>query len=352
MQSCLFCHREIPDNSQYCCFCGRKQTRSTSRKANGTGSIYQRGRTYTAKHRVFRAGRCMAITKGGFKTKREAQQWLNEHSVLDVRASRQTIGETYKEWSTAHYEKISTKKASAYASAWKCCAAIENLYWDEIGTAILQKCVDNASNTHYQRKTVRTVLHSIEAHAIRNGQTDRALTSYLEIPSKTKPRKVPFTREEIDRVWKAYETHPWAAAVLIMLYTGMRFGELANQRPENIYLRDGYMLGGSKTELGKSGEILIIDKIKPLVKKHLLPTNQFNVSYTAFRKHFDNIDGCQNHAPHECRHTTATLLAEENVPPAVISAIMRHTNYEQTLEYTHVSRKVMQEALTAATKEF
>ena len=348
MQSCLFCRREIPEQSQYCCFCGRKQTRSTSRKANGAGSIYQRGKTYTAKHRVFRSGRCLTLTKGGFKTKREAQQWLNQTSVLDVRAPRQTIGETYREWSSAHYEKISTKKASAYASAWKCCAAIENLYWDEIGTAVLQKCVDNAKNTHYQRKSVRTVLHSIEAHAIRNGQTDRALTSFLEIPSKTKPHKVPFTREEIDRVWQQYPSDPYAGAVLIMLYTGMRFGELANQRPENIYMEDGYMLGGSKTELGRSGEILIIDKIKPLVQELLMPENRFHVSSTAFRKHFDRIDGCQGHAPHECRHTTATLLAEENVPPAVISAIMRHTNYEQTLEYTHVSRKAMQEALTSA----
>lgn len=344
--NCIYCHREIPDGSQFCNYCGQKQVRSTRRKANGTGSIYKRGSTYTAKHRVFRAGRCLAITKGGFKTKREAQQWLNENSVLDVRAQRQTIEETYNEWSSAHYEKITAKKATAYKAAWNCCKSIKDLYWDEIGTAQLQKCVDSALNTHYQRKTVRTVLHSIEAHAIRNGQTDRALTQYLEIPSKTKPHKRPFTAEEIQRVWNAYKTDPFAGAVLIMLYTGMRFGELANQRPENIFLDDGYMLGGSKTELGKYGEILIIDKIKPLIAKHLLPVNQFHISSTAFRKHFDRIDGCQGHAPHECRHTTATLLAEANVPPAVISSIMRHTNYEQTLEYTHVSREKMISALS------
>lgn len=348
MQNCLFCRKEIPDESQYCCFCGRKQTRSTARKANGTGSIYQRGKTYTAKHRTFRNGRCIAITKGGFKTKREAQQWLNNNSVLDVRAKRQTIGETYNEWSSAHYEKISHKKATAYAAAWKCCAPIQDLYWDEISTFILQKCVDSAKNTHYQRKTVRTVLNSIEAHAIRNGQTDRQLAKYLEIPSAIKPHKRPFTREEIDRVWQQYPSDPYAGAVLIMIYTGMRFGELSGMRPENIYLDDGYMLGGSKTELGRTGEILIVDKIKPLVKELMLPENRFHVSSTAFRKHFDNIDGCQGHTPHECRHSTATFLAEENIPPATISAIMRHTNYEQTLEYTHVSRQSMIEALSTA----
>lgn len=349
MNCCLYCKKGIPDDAVFCSYCGRKQERSVRRKANGTGSIYQRGRTYTAKHRVFRAGQCLSVTKGGFKTKKEAQQWLNGHAVLDACSKRQTIGETYAEWSALHYDKITKKKAQAYQAAWKNCTSIQNLYWDELGLAQMQRCVDSAINTHYQRKTVKTVLRAIEDHAVRNGLTNRQLSQYLQIPPKEKPQKRPFTPEEIQRVWEEYETNPFAGAVLVMLYTGMRYAEISGIRPENIHLDEGYMLGGVKTELGKSGEILIIDRIKPIIRDHMLQRNEYHLSSEGFRKKFNQLASCAGHKPHECRHTTATLLAEADIQPAVIAAIMRHTNYNQTLEYTHVSRRAMIDALTATT---
>ena len=41
--------------------------------------------------------------------------------------------------------------------------------------------------------------------------------------------------------------------------------------------------------------------------------------------------------PHCCRHTCATVLAEENVPAAIIKEILGHANYATTLGYTHIS---------------
>lgn len=44
---------------------------------------------------------------------------------------------------------------------------------------------------------------------------------------------------------------------------------------------------------------------------------------------------------HECRHTTATMLAKSGVQPAIITDIMRHTSYTQTMDYTHTGREDM-----------
>ncbi len=343
--NCLYCKKEISDDSVFCNYCGKKQVREYHRKANGTGTVYKRGSTYTAKHRTYRDGFLIQNTKGGFKTKKDAYDWLKDNPAIRSVSKRSTIGELYADWSSMHYDKISDKKAQAYRAAWKCCESVSKFTWDEVTLAQLQACVDKAKATHNQRKSVKTVLRSIENYAVRNGITERQIASFLEVPAATKPQKKPFTDEEIQRVWNAYKTDPFAGAVLIMLYTGMRYGEISTIKPENIHLDEGYMMGGAKTELGKTGEILIIDKIKPIVREHMKMRNEYALSSEGFRKKFNAVDGCQDHKPHECRHTTATLLAKANIPPAVISAIMRHTNYQQTLEYTHISRDEKRAAL-------
>ena len=45
--------------------------------------------------------------------------------------------------------------------------------------------------------------------------------------------------------------------------------------------------------------------------------------------------GIERHTVHECRHTTATILAKIGIQPAIIADIMRHTSYAQTMDYTH-----------------
>lgn len=72
---CIRCGKEISDESVYCMFCGRKQTRAerkNTRSPNGTGTAYKRGKTWTAmviKGYVDAVPRAKAIkmTKGGLK---------------------------------------------------------------------------------------------------------------------------------------------------------------------------------------------------------------------------------------------------------------------------------------------
>ena len=42
---CVKCHAEIADESLYCQYCGKKQVkeaRKTTKRANGTGTVYKR----------------------------------------------------------------------------------------------------------------------------------------------------------------------------------------------------------------------------------------------------------------------------------------------------------------------
>lgn len=103
------------------------------------------------------------------------------------------------------------------------------------------------------------------------------------------------------------------------------------------------MIGGIKTEFGKHGEILLIDHIKPIVADLMTPINRIGLlSSEGFRKAYNSMQdkvGIERHTVHECRHTTATLLAHIGVQPAIIKEIMRHSSYVQTMAYTHISRE-------------
>lgn len=351
---CRKCSAEIPENANYCHICGAKQniTRSQRTRGNGQGTVYRRGSCWEARHRIVRDGKTYSKSKSGFEKKKDAIAWLNANSVLKLEPGQATFARIYQEWKDLHEEKIGDHKARDYKSVYeKYLKPLDPYVWDEITLQMFQNAVNKAKNTHYARKMVKTVCNQLEAHAIKNGYTTRRITTYIEIPSAQKPHKTPFTKDEIQKLKKAYEEgEDWAGIILIMIYTGMRYGEISTIKPENIHLEEHYMMGGIKTDAGKLGEIMIVPEIEPMVKKLMLPKNKAHgVSDTTFRKNFNATlvaAGCSKHTTHECRHTTATLLAEAGIQPAIIKEIMRHENYQQTLAYTHIDRKTRLDAIT------
>ncbi len=66
--------------------------------------------------------------------------------------------------------------------------------------------------------------------------------------------------------------------ILILIYTGMRVGELLDIRLDNVYLDQKYMIGGSKTEAGKDRVIPLHDRILPLVEKWYNTSKDHNCS--------------------------------------------------------------------------
>ena len=93
---CRKCRVEIPDDCKFCPQCGAKVTLSkhTKSRGNGTGSVYKRGKVWVAAkttgYYIDGDGKVKRVvrTKSGFKTKREAQEYLplltKEPAVKDL----------------------------------------------------------------------------------------------------------------------------------------------------------------------------------------------------------------------------------------------------------------------------
>ena len=318
----------------------------TKQRGNGTGTVYKRGNSYRAQLTRYEGGKRLTKTKSGFRTKREAYEWCALNSSFAVEHTSPTFAQVYNEWSAAHYSTISEKKANSYKHVYESSTALYGKKFNEIGIRHFQAIVNEQKDSYYARKLYKSVYSMMSDYAVRCGYTAVNYAELIELPKMSKPDKRPYTPEEVEKVIDYYNRtgNLFAGSALIMIFTGMRWGEISTIKPEHIHVDEGYLTGGIKTDAGKQGEILLIPEIRPIVRALMLPENRI-AAYTSegFRKGYNKMladAGVDRHTVHECRHTTATMLAHVGVQPAIISAIMRHTSYTQTMEYTHVAREI------------
>ena len=349
--TCRKCGIELPEAAVFCFACGTKQAlpqHKPKQRGNGQGTVYRRGKTWTARIVKYESGKRLSKSKGGFEKKKDALDWLAKMSFVAPKSSR-TFQQIYDEWSAAHYPTISKKKTSNYKCAYERCKSVHSMKWEEIGLRHMQGIVNSVKDTYYPKKDIKNLFSMCGQYAIASGYAESSLASYIKLPPASKPHKIPFSPDEIAQLWAGYERGiDFAGMALIMLYTGMRYGEISTLKPENIHLEESYLIGGIKSEAGIEGEILILDEIKPLIADLILSGKIPAMGDTLFRKHFKAAleqCGCRPHNMHECRHSTATLLAKAGIQPAIIKEIMRHASYSQTLEYTHIDRDTKLNAL-------
>ena len=316
----------------------------TMKRGNGQGSVFRYKNGYRAQLTHYENGVRYTKTKSGFRTKRSALEWCALNGSFARNKTAPTFDALYKEWSSTHYQNISDKKIQQYTHVYDMSAQLYKMRFCDIGVRHFQAVIDAQKNTYAVRKIFRSVYSMMSDYAIKSGYINTNYARLCEVPSGEKPHKRAFSADEMAKIEKLYaETHDIiAGATLIMIYTGMRWGEISTIRPENIHLDEGYMLGGIKTENGKLGEIVLIDHIKPIVADLMIPSNRIGkINTEPFRHAYNAMQdalGIERHTVHECRHTTATMLASLGVQPAVITEIMRHSSYTQTMAYTHITR--------------
>ena len=171
---------------------------------------------------------------------------------------------------------------------------------------------------------------------------------------QTRPHK-PFTRQKINKLWSNIHVEG-VDTVLILIYTGMRIGELLELTKDNIYLRQKYIkITKSKTKSGIR-LIPIHEKIFPLIYnrmnilgKYLISDNTENpYNYSTYCTLWDKIMLTINakHTTHDCRHTCATLMDNAEVNYNAKRRILGHACSDVTNGvYTHKDIRQLRKAI-------
>ena len=353
----------------YCNICGKKQTtapkrHSTKTMPNGTGTVYRRGKTWMCSvvigYAVDNDGKCRAIrpTKGGFRTKKEAMEYLPtlRNAPQKVTPALMDLWGRYK--NSKKYQHLSESRKEKYEIAWKKLESIWFWKIDALTTFDLQNVVDSNAETYYPARDLKDLLSKLYQVALPDEFVTVNLAEYIELPEKNAKQQQAFTQEEIGKLWNDYSAgNWWTGYILLMIYTGMMPGELLDSRKEHIDWESKQIVGaGKKTEKRRETPIVLADFIIPVLAdlcehtsgEKLIRINKdkfYEVYYAALER-----SGCRKLTPYSCRHTAASTLALESIPPSVIQKIMRHARFSSTEKYIHISIDPMLDAVNKLKK--
>lgn len=335
------------------------------RQANGTGSVFK----LSGKRRRPWAVR---ITAGWTDDGKQIFKYLSYHekkvdaikalaqyntNPYDVESSKATFEDIYDKWSEAAYKTLSVSSVKTYKSAYKNTTKIQKMVFRDLRTNALQDVVDKIDSASMARMT-KFLFQKMYTYALENDIVEKDYSQYVKLLQKKEAKeKSPFSFNEIKTMWDKVDTVEYADLVVILLYTGMRIGELLDMTKDNIHLEERYMVGGSKTEAGKNRVIPIHKKIIPLIEKRMekskseyLFTNTLGkkLTYALFMSKYwgmilPYLDG--NRTPHDTRHTFISRMDSLGVSRITIQRIVGHSNKETTEIYIHKSLDELLEAV-------
>ena len=331
---CKFCRKTIEDDSIYCRFCGRKCSESRHKRANGTGSVYKRGNSYTIRIREFANGKTVDRTKGGFKTRKEAFEYAETlRKRHDTRISFTGLWEMLQD--SEKYKRLSDQKRKAWNIAYRKLTRFETVGdVRQIEYADMQEIV--RKEKPYAARDIKAVLSAMFDLGQKYRYCETNPAKLLDLPQIHAKEKETFSDEELNRIWNSVD--PFREYVLIMCYTGMRPIELRTMTKEDINLEGRYVTAGRKTELSKVSRIAFPDVILPLMESFEPPQGTEYDFIHRFERFMRSL-GLSGKTPYCCRHTFITNLSKVTDSIAILKSAARHTDYQTTLRYTHLNNE-------------
>lgn len=294
--------------------------------------------------------------------KSEAKLALAEYNLnpYNIEATKITFSDVYEKWTAVEFKTLSDSMIKSYKSAYKHCAPLYDKVFRELRKDDLQAVVD-AVKAKSMQDVVKFLFLKSYKYAMENDIVSKNYAQYVKIEKKEEPKeKVPFTKDEVNKLWENVNNLKYGDMVLILLYTGMRIGELLEMDKSNVHLEERYMVGGSKTKAGKNRIIPINKRILPLIEQRIkasdspwLFTNRVGgkLNYSSIMQYhwkpvMDLLDN-QELTPHSCRHAFISEMTRVGVDTLTIQKIVGHANKNVTEHYTH---KHIEELVAAVDK--
>lgn len=269
---------------------------------------------------------------------------MRRYAVILKRRQRNTITlrQLFNEWLPIHSQSISRSAVNSYHIAFKHISNIADMSITDIHFQHLQNVIDSMhvkGLSYSSCKKVRTLLNQLFNYAIIRDYPVTNYALHLNLgPNRPTIKRRVFTRQQINKLW-AIDTS-YSRMILILLYTGLRIGELLNLRRQDINRRSSYLIvRHAKTKAGEGRIIPIHHRISSLIEQlyNDIDGHLFAISYTTFRKHFHEIMKRLNckHTTHDTRHTFASLL-DAVAPPNALRSLLGHKQGDITTRvYTH-----------------
>ena len=361
------------------------------KRGRGEGSV-----TYDRRRKRYRArvtigwetneetGRTKQIVKtlgSNYKTKGEATSALAEYlkNPYDLNNKDITFEQLYKKWfdeyiDTDEHESIKYRVKAAY----RYCSLIYKKKFREITIIDMKDCIYKGTATCVRGKykgeqrlaspqskeIIKYLFNHIYDYALEARIVERNYAREFTLDKKVFQEKeknykskVPFSKEEIDKLWKSIEFVPFADMIVYACYSGWRPTELIKLKIKDVDLKNGFVKGGMKTSAGKNRLVPIHPLVSSIVEKYYKEAksvgsdylfndvnNKFGIglSYDQYLSRFNKVMNALHFrteiTPHYTRHTfiTKAKSREVNMNEYVLKIIVGHDVGDLTEHvYTH-----------------
>lgn len=336
------------------------------RKPNGYGSIKRLSGT---RRRPF----VLVVSEQGrqkpieyFATQIEAEIFAADYNKIHRHRSLSghqiTLIELYHRWLPAHIADTGPSQSSlgSYKNAFRHLSALHYEPFTKLRYVDYQRILDNMKRhglSYSSLKKVRSLISMIEKYALKTEIITKSYAPLLSIGNNrpVRPHHT-FSRQKINRLWASADC-PGVDTVLILLYTGMRCGEMLQLQKSDVHLRQCYIrITRSKTAAGIR-IIPIHHRILPLIEARMICPGDalicddmghpYNYSRycTLWRSVMHRIRA-DSHTTHDCRHTVATLLDNADANETAKRRILGHAGGDVTERvYTHKNLRQLRKCI-------
>jgi integrase len=372
------------------------------------GHLHRRGTTWAYVVDVGRdpaTGRRQQRTKGGFRTKREAERALAEvvralGEGTYVARDPQTLGEWVERWLETMEPKIRSSTLRDYANGLARVVdrlghvplqSLRPLDIEELYAALLRD--GHRYGGGLAPKTVRNVhiaLRRSLADALRFGLVQRNVATLVTPPALIRAELDTWTAEEVRQFLASVGSDRLAAAYRLLATTGMRRGEVLGLHWSAVDLKKGRVqvnrslsvvdgeLVWSLPKTTRSRRMVSLDaETVAALRDHRLRQTEERLAagplwrdddlafcdeiggdlhpdrFTRWFRSAARRAGVRAIRVHDLRHTWATLALQAGIHPKVVSERLGHATTSITLDiYSHVQPELDTHAATAVAELF
>lgn len=225
-------------------------------------------------------------------------------------------------------KKFSDQSKKAYKWAYKQCTALYDKPMKSIAKGDMQSIIDNCALGYGSLNNLKNLFGQMFRYSLQNGIVETDYSQFVTINiEKDFESGEPFTENELNILWANKENRE-VQIILLMIYTGMRIGEL---KVVAIDFEEQCFRGGLKTAAGKERIIPFPDSIIDCIKN--FDQESFHAGTFRDKKFYPLIQSIgmppltngKKHTPHDCRHTFSWLCDKYGVDELSKHLLMGHS---------------------------
>lgn len=342
-------------------------------RGNGMGCAYQRPgqRTWTVEVIVgwrypngdmSKPKRPVRKTKGGFRTKKEALDYVEKLQHAGSKRVRMTMEELYTAWKTNYTQRVGRSTMEGYYYAYQHFESLHGVYVDHIKAEDLQRCMNECDAGKRTHENMRCVANLLWKYAVDTNVLDRNVAANLFTGRGLSVQREPLTEYEESVIKSAIGKERYAEYVYCLCWLGFRPGEMLDLRKDQLFRAPvqiekstvdiWYFVNGKKTDAGKDRVVIVPEEILSIILDRIFipgtdlvfPQYDFNrkkppelngfkhMDHSYFNKHvfkpmMSRLHIAEGKVPYCARHSYADKLKNAPGSDRDKAALIGHSNY-------------------------